>query len=262
MSVDCLICHARSEPFTRATILGKYEVQYFRCGECHFIQTETPYWLDEAYADAIVSSDVGLVSRNQHYAQIVDRVLRFALPTSIRCIDYGGGYGMFTRMMRDRGHHFFHFDPHCRNLFADGFTARRDENSFDFLTAFEVFEHLADPHAELQRLDQMAENWFVSTEVVPDPPPKPDQWWYYVLDGGQHISLWSRRALEIVAKRYNRNLISYRGMHLFCVGSLNPHWVRLLMRNRGSRLLDTFRRRRSLLQDDFQRALTGIQRAA
>jgi hypothetical protein len=169
---------------------------------------------------------------------------------------------MFTRMMRDRGHHFFHRDPHCRNLFAAGLEADPHANRFDFLTAFEVFEHLRDPHANLAQLDALADHWLVSTEPVPDPAPLPGQWWYYVLDGGQHISLWSRRALQTVAHHYGRTLTSYRGLHLFSKCKVNSRWVVHLLRDRTTRVLDPFRRRRSLLQDDFRRAVTEAQNAA
>ncbi len=43
----------------------KYEVQYYRCPECYFAQTEDPYWLDEAYQNALNLSDTGLLFRNK-----------------------------------------------------------------------------------------------------------------------------------------------------------------------------------------------------
>ena len=113
----------RSTPFARAVVLGKYDVEYQRCQDCELIQTETPYWLPEAYDQAIISTDVGLIWRNQRFAKITSRVLRHLFPKVERCIDYGGGYGMYTRMMRDLGHDFSHYDPHCENLFAKGMEA-------------------------------------------------------------------------------------------------------------------------------------------
>ncbi|MCO8120365.1 class I SAM-dependent methyltransferase [Stieleria sp. TO1_6] len=257
MTTECLICRSASDSFAHAKIMGKYDIEYFRCRDCQFIQTETPYWLDEAYDDAIVSTDVGLISRNQRFARITDRMLRFVYPSAMRCVDYGGGYGMFTRMMRDRGHHFSHRDPYCENLFAAGNEAEPQASGFDFLTAFEVMEHLADPHADLQTLDSIADHWLVSTEVVPDSAPLPGQWWYYVLDGGQHISLWSRRSLQAIAWQYDRKLISYRGMHLFSRSNVSTFWATQILRDRTVRALDPLRKRRSLLQDDFQRAVAS-----
>ena len=262
MNAECRVCRSTSESFAHATILGRYDIEYFRCRDCQFIQTEDPFWLAEAYSDAIVSTDVGLIGRNERYAKIADRILRFVYPRAIRCVDYGGGYGMFTRMMRDRGHHFLHRDPFCKNLFAAGLEAEPDETGFDFLTAFEVFEHFDDPHVDLKRLDRIADHWLVSTETVPDPVPQPDQWWYYVLDGGQHISLWSRRSLQLVASQYNRHLISYGGLHLFSRSKVNSLWVRHLLHGGGLSLLNRFRKRRSLLNDDFKKAVAATHQAA
>lgn len=262
MTTDCLICRSASDSFAHATIMGKYDIEYFRCRDCHFIQTEDPYWLNEAYDDAIVLSDVGLIARNERFARITDRLLRFVYPRAFYCLDYGGGYGMFTRMMRDRGHHFLHRDPYCKNLFASGLEAESSATGFDFLTAFEVFEHFKTPHRDLQLLDGMADHWLVSTEPVPEPAPQPGQWWYYVLEGGQHISLWSRRALQTAASHYGRTLTSYRGMHLFSKTKISSLWATGILRDRSSRLLDLLGRRRSLLGDDFQRAMTSSRKAA
>ncbi len=260
---DCLLCNAWSDHFATATILSKYDVDYFRCRDCGFIQTEAPYWLDEAYDQAIVSTDVGLISRNERFAKTTDRLLRIVLPGAKRCLDYGGGYGMFTRMMRDRGHRFEHHDPYCQNLFAAGFNANVDSDvRFDFLTAFEVMEHLENPHQELQTFDCLADNWLVSTELLPDHPPLPNDWWYYVLDGGQHISLWSKRALRIVAEMYDRHLISYRGLHLLTREKMRPTVVRYLMRNKFAGICDLIRRRKPLLGEDFRQAVAETKAAA
>lgn len=268
MNAECRVCGGRADSFAHAQILGRYDIEYFRCHDCEFIQTETPYWLDEAYDSAIVSTDVGLVSRNEKFSRIADRVLRFVYSSADRSVDYGGGYGMFTRMMRDRGHDFRHFDPYCQNLFAKGFEVQLDESNavsdrFNLLTAFEVFEHMAQPQNDLQRIDALAENWLVSTMIVPDPVPQPDQWWYYVLDGGQHIALWSKRALQSVASQFDRKLITTRrGLHLFSAEPINSFWAEQILRDRSARLLDRFRRRRTLLQDDFQAAVAATKRAA
>ena len=262
MTTDCLICRSASDSFAHATIMGTYEIEYFRCRDCQFIQTERPYWLEEAQSQAIGIYDVGMISRNERFARIADRVLKFVYPRAFHCLDYGGGYGMFTRMMRDRGHHFLHRDQRYENLFAPGLEAAPSAKGFDFLTAFEVFEHFAEPHRELERLDAVADHWLISTEQVPDPAPMPQEWWYYVLEGGQHVSLWSRRALQTVAAHYGRSLTSYRGLHLFSKSKINALWVTEMLRDRSSRVLDPFRRRRSLLQDDFRRAVASVPQAA
>ncbi len=263
MTEDCLVCNGRSDSFAHARIMSRYDIEYFRCSDCQFVQTETPYWLDEAYSSAIASTDVGLISRNEQQACTVDRLLRFAIPRAQSSIDYGGGYGMFTRMMRDRGHHFSHYDPYCENLFATGFESSPGQEHYDVLTAFEVFEHMSNPHHDLRQIDSFAEHWIVSTVLVPDPAPLPDQWWYYVLEGGQHIALWTKRALQSIASQYQRKLITRgRGIHVFAGGSVSSFRCRQVLRKRLVRVFDGLGKRESLLSADFQKATADARRNA
>ena len=51
----CKICDSNSHYFATAKVLQKYNVDYFQCSNCGFVQTEEPYWLDEAYSEAIRS---------------------------------------------------------------------------------------------------------------------------------------------------------------------------------------------------------------
>lgn len=88
---QCRICGAESNSFDEALILKKYKAQYFRCPNCGFIQTESPYWLDEAYSDAIVDSDIGLIERNIMLSRLVAAVISFCFPTATSFLDYGGG---------------------------------------------------------------------------------------------------------------------------------------------------------------------------
>src|ERR1700721_2998341 len=62
--VLCKICEKRSVYFGETEVLRKYCVRYFRCESCGFMQTEAPYWLEEAYSSAIAKQDVGAMERN------------------------------------------------------------------------------------------------------------------------------------------------------------------------------------------------------
>ena len=61
-------------------------------------------------------------------------------------LDFGDGYGVFTRWMRDEGYAFFHYDQHCPNLFAPGHEADISGSvRYELATAFEVFEYIVEP---------------------------------------------------------------------------------------------------------------------
>lgn len=46
--MKCRVCGAEAENFDQAKVLGKYDVSYYVCKECGFVETEEPYWLEES----------------------------------------------------------------------------------------------------------------------------------------------------------------------------------------------------------------------
>jgi hypothetical protein len=257
---QCKICAALSEQFGRATVLEEYEITYYRCTDCGFVQTEEPYWLDHAYSDPIATLDIGLLSRNVRLRQIASRVLRLALTPESRCVDYGGGYGVFVRLMRDSGFNFSHYDPMAKNLFASHFIANLDDR-FSLATAFEVLEHLVNPHEHFLKLDKLADHWLVTTELISPQPPPLGKWWYYLPETGQHVSFYTRKSLEHIAAMYDRRLVSSgNGLHFFTKCNASDRKLRWILKNRSSRLLDAFSKRRSLLNSDFELMRSSLGR--
>lgn len=51
--MKCKICNKTTKKIFTAKILNKYNIGYFSCPNCKFIQTEEPYWLEESYKDSI-----------------------------------------------------------------------------------------------------------------------------------------------------------------------------------------------------------------
>ncbi len=202
----CNICGLENEYFARSIILAKYEIKYFRCLNCGFVQTEEPYWLEEAYQNPITDYDTGLVSRNIALAKITRRLLFFLLKPRQNSvyIDYGGGYGLFVRLMRDYGYPFLWYDKYTPNLFAKGLEADLNDR-FDLMTAFELLEHLPDPKSEIDWILQHTDNFLFSTEFLPNSTPQPGEWWYYGVEHGQHISFYSKRSLLILARNNGMN---------------------------------------------------------
>src|ERR1039458_2047907 len=205
-----------SEPFGRDVIMGKYEIQYFRCPNCGLIETEQPYWLPEAYQQPIAPGDVGLLQRSIKAARATQVYISAFSDASGRFVDFGGGYGTLTRLMRDGGYDFYHHDKHCQNLFASGFEVTEGDCDFKVVTAFEVLEHLVDPVAEVAQMVRLAKTILFSTEVAPkEKPPLPGSWWYYAPDCGQHVTLYTNRSLDLLAAKFG--LRHYHGawMHVF-----------------------------------------------
>ena len=257
--LTCKICGAASRLFDEALVLRQHKVSYFRCIECGFIQTEDPYWLEEAYSSAIAGQDVGIMARNLTNCQVVSAVLNLLFPKVSEAVDFGAGHGIFVRMMRDRGFNFFWSDRYATNDYARGFDAPPGKR-FDFLTAFEVLEHLPNPLSDISRLMEMSDNVFVSTAVVQAPPPKINNWWYFMPSSGQHISFYTSESLRNLATRFKKHLLSYDSYHLF---SAKPHsrlLFQLAVRPRAARILNKAFRRPSLIPADLEKMTSSDQR--
>ncbi len=193
--------------FASSKVLNKYDIDYFQCTNCGFVKTEEPYWLDEAYSSPIAKSDVGLVRRNLSCSNLTSCLIAHLFNREGRFLDYGCGYGLFVRLMRDAGFDFYGYDKFCDNLFYHGFEAQEDANeTYDLVTAFEVFEHFVEPQTELQNILKFSKNILFSTELLPPNNPKPTEWWYYVPNEGQHISIYTSKSLALLAKDFDLNL--------------------------------------------------------
>lgn len=251
LGVSCKICGAMSPPFDETTVLRKYRVQYFCCARCGFIQTEKPYWLEEAYSAAIAAQDVGIMLRNLVNAELTSAVLNLLFPDVSCAVDFGAGHGVFVRLMRDRGFNFHWSDLHATNDYARGFE-RTDDATYDFLTSFEVLEHLNDPVLDLEELMKLSGNILVSTCVVPRPAPKLSDWWYYSQTSGQHIAFYTQDALQLLAKRFNRNLLSAGPYHLFSKEPKSEFLFRIATRLRIAKVVNRFYQHRSLIEDDYK----------
>ena len=240
-----------------AKILQKYSVAYFRCDNCGFVQTETPYWMDEAYSSAISRQDTGILHRNLLNRKITTAVLSLLFPDAERSLDYGAGHGIFVRLMRDSGFNFSWYDLHASNDYARGFEHSQNR-TYDFLTSFEVLEHLVDPLAELSNMMSLSPNVFVSTEVLPHPAPKVSEWWYYGTNGGQHISFYTLMSLREIARRFGRHLLTCGPYHLFTAEPKNRLLFRLTVSRRAIGVLNKFYKRPSLISSDFDRLSGSI----
>lgn len=211
----CKICGKQTKKIFKAKILYKYNIDYFYCDNCGFLQTEEPYWLEEAYKDSITLSDTGILQRNILISNWLTLLLSTIFDKKGKFLDFAGGYGILVRLMRDIGFDFYWYDKYSTNLFARGFEAEmHSESRYDAVTAIECFEHFVNPIKEIENILRFSKNIIFTTELLPDPIPKPESWWYYGLDHGQHISFYSKKTLKFMALKYNLNYTKLGPLHI------------------------------------------------
>jgi 2-polyprenyl-3-methyl-5-hydroxy-6-metoxy-1,4-benzoquinol methylase len=174
MPVNCKICKNITYSFGSSEVLGKYKASYQRCSSCGFIFVAEPFWLAESYAEPIARTDIGTISRGDENSRYTKAIIELFLNPSGAFLDFGAGFGILVRRMRDLGYSFSSLDPYCQNLFASTFRVESLVGAtFDMITAFEVVEHAESPMEIFDCIFEHTDSLFFTTEIIPDPAKLP-----------------------------------------------------------------------------------------
>lgn len=192
----CRLCGAATHEKFVGRVLGRYRCRYLECVGCGSLQTETPTWLDEAYASNLSMLDTGAVQRNLVNCAAVLAVCRTLGLRDV--LDHGGGDGLLCRMLRDYGLNAYVGDLHARPTYAPAFT-RPDFARPQLLVAFEVFEHFAEPEAELARCFAAGPDVALASTGIYE--GQGADWWYLSGETGQHVFFYSMRGLALAGRR-------------------------------------------------------------
>jgi len=259
----CKICGNPAKKIFSKRVLKKYNANYLKCVSCSFVQTTEPVWIEEAYASAITSLDLGLLGRNVRFSEEVSAIIDACFPEAKLMLDYAGGYGVFVRLMRDRGYDFYRQDPYCENIFAKHFDVMDiSVKKFDVLTAFEVFEHFVNPMEEIEKIFEYADTIIFSTVTTPQTNEEIENWWYISEETGQHVAFYSENTLKYIAGKFGKNYYGKNGnLHVFTTKKFNADQIdyafkdlRVRARLKGllKKKLDFHINRESLLEKDYQ----------
>jgi SAM-dependent methyltransferase len=228
-SVPCKICAARALLYgvvdfnrsceeVRGTFLplAGVPIYYRRCGSCGFlfsdsfdhgtdvdfqrhIYNDDYLTVDPDYAERRPAGSAGLVAR-----------LFGANKASLHVLDYGGGSGKMSELLRTDGFPFVEtYDPFTPEH------ARLPDTTFDLVTCFETLEHLTDPKTGIAEITaRVARPGLVlfTTLVQPADFDRQRMTWWYIGPRNGHISLFSRRALQCAWQK-----------HGFTLGSINEN---------------------------------------
>jgi len=219
-SIPCPVCGATCAPLdvvdfnkSCAESWGTYlplcgvPVYYYlceSCGYCHAPQFRD--WRPEEYRERIYNEDY--INVDPDYVEKRPSITAAGLiqtfgnvAASIRHLDYGSGSGVLSRMLREAGWDSTAYDP-----YADPDSALETPGRFDLITAYEIFEHVADVNQLMADISSLLaeDGVLILSTLLSDGFIAPRQritWWYASPRNG-HISLFSKQSLAILAGRY------------------------------------------------------------
>lgn len=153
---------------------------------------------------------------------------------SWRLLDIGGGDGLLTRLLRDRGLDARFSDPYTTPMFYVG-PAVDPLDQFELGVMSEVALHFDDPVKSFTDALQTSKR-VLFTAVTPPTDIKPD-WWYLMPSTGQHIAFYPTSAIEALAAELDVDWCSDgRFFHLLSKEKI-PFSLRFLIRYRAVALL-------------------------
>lgn len=194
---SCRLCAGTLRPRFSKLLLQKHEVRYFECEECGSMQTEEPYWLDEAYAINLSRLDTGAAQRNLTTLAATLVIAKMLGVENV--VDKGGGDGLLCRMLRDYGLNCFVHDKFATPTYAQGYTDP-DFATPDMVIACEVVEHFANPSQDLAAVFETGSPIVMLTTGLYE--GQSSDWWYLASETGQHVFFYSPKAMRMIGDRY------------------------------------------------------------
>ena len=202
-------------------LLG-HGVYYARCTACKYtFAPEFCAWTDQDFLNMIYNDDY--VKVDPDYLSIRPKgnadALHNIFGTScaqINHLDYGGGNGVLSSSLVSRQWSFKSYDP-----FPENDVALANLGRFNLITAFEVFEHVPNPHAMMETIEKLLSGpdavIFFSTLISDGCINEGERlnWWYVAPRNG-HIGIHSTQSLTVLSEMYGMSFYSLNaGTHIF-----------------------------------------------
>jgi len=211
--------------------LSGIPIYYYLCNACGFCFAPVfQQWTRAQFAEYIYND--GYIKIDPNYGKLRPEFnaqkLIAAIPSppeGFRHLDYGGGGGEMVEFLRAAGWDSTNFD-----LYIPGADTPLEElGKFDFITAYEVMEHVPFPQEIVSAIRFALKPggvFLFSTLIHEGQIAKNTRltWWYAGPRAG-HISLFSSLSLHHLAVINDFNLISKTNAeHAMCIGDA-PQWI-------------------------------------
>jgi 2-polyprenyl-6-hydroxyphenyl methylase/3-demethylubiquinone-9 3-methyltransferase len=189
------------------------QVPYHRCRACQFVFTDAfDGWSSDDFAERIYNDEYVKVDpdyvegRPNNNANDIIRLFG-SRKEKISCLDYGGGNGLLAKRLRKasfkRAETYDEYNPATSDV---------PKGPFNLVSCFEVFEHERDPHRLVGSLDELLDDEgliYFSTLLQPKKIEEFGVAWWYISPRNGHVSIYSRRALNLLLLQYELNWASF-----------------------------------------------------
>ena len=190
-------------------------VWYNKCGDCGFLFTsQFDHWSPLDWCEHVYTPDYALYdpdgSDGARASRVAPMVLSLAAGIgATSMLDYGGGDGALTRLMRDKGIDARSFDPLREDVCPSAL--------FPLITAFEVLEHTPTPTDTLKfiisRLTPGGMFLFSTLTLDGLDARSMDHW--YIAPRNGHVSIHTTKSLGVLfyGQGFSVQNLAY-GIHL------------------------------------------------
>jgi hypothetical protein len=219
----CLICNTPTQHYDfvefsknceerRGTFLPPtgIMVDFNRCTNCgHVFAPCFSKWTPEDFTTHIYNKEYLIADpeypeiRPSHFGREIHRLFG-NFKSELRHVDYGGGDGLTSDMLKSWGWDTRTYDPYGKS------SNQIPEGKFNLVTAFEVFEHSPDPQETMRNISKLLDDpgilllttGFSDGEIDDERKLK---WWYASPRNG-HISFFTKQSIIMLAQQYGLNI--------------------------------------------------------
>ena len=218
--ISCRLCGGIAQFSFHKRILNKYDVKYFNCKTCASLQTEEPYWLEDAYQPINEQLDTGQFIRCLNNAAFLDALISQLNLQNKSCIDYGCGSGLTARILRDVGINAQGYDAYSTPRLLMGFQVQTLESAA-IINLCEVAEHFPNPKSSFAHIFSCnPEVVVVQTGIFTEPD---ENWGYLAPEHGQHIFFYSKKTISYLANVHKMAATFIQGYVIFIKIELLNH---------------------------------------